>query len=362
LIKHEEKELLYEILDENGLSNKEAKEHLHQALLVLKRLQLDSCYMDFNPHFGHCSYLFYVMIVKLYIIKKNYRWALHECLNVVHFELETCCQPRILYNIIDVLYSTEGQSMLPHLDEILEFRPKKTKWQSLKELFFKKPRYEEVIKQKCMSKEWYFQSNYRNALKSINTMIKISSEDKTYECDMVLVIDYMIDMVLNDLKYDYLSEIIYNPNSQSVRFSPFPLKYKDEKGAEHSICNENNLQVVDFSKDIVFSTPWHKGRMPKNINSLTKVPFCYYGSNHWGYYYPELKMCYIYNGNHSVAMGAKKKQGTMEIPVCSITPLFEHVYTDGAHWYSVHDDVISGNVNDFRFAVLYELAKRKNKL
>ena len=42
--------------------------------------------------------------------------------------------------------------------------------------------------------------------------------------------------------------------------------------------------------------------------------------------------------------------------------IFEHIRTDGLHWYSTHNNIQLGEVYDFRVAIIYEIAKIKYNL
>jgi len=76
-------------------------------------------------------------------------------------------------------------------------------------------------------------------------------------------------MVGNDIKYDYLSDIIYYGESETVSFlEPFPLEYKDENGNTQAIYVEGKEKTVDFSGECAFSVPWSpkNGKNEKNVS------------------------------------------------------------------------------------------------
>ncbi|WP_423055302.1 DUF6710 family protein [Zhaonella formicivorans] len=77
------------------------------------------------------------------------------------------------------------------------------------------------------------------------------------------------------------------------------------------------------------------------------------------YYFSYVDICYVCNGNHSVASGIVYKKGHIEAKVYDITRLFEHVYTDGLYWYNSHNNDILDDLFDFRVGVIYEVSKLK---
>ena len=87
-----------------------------------------------------------------------------------------------------------------------------------------------------------------------------------------------------------------------------------------------------------------------------------YPINHIVYYYKELNICQVMNGNHSIAAGIYTEKGTVLAKIVDMKPLFENLKTDGAYYYSIHNNTIIEEVQDFRIAVIFEIAKMKYKL
>ena len=86
------------------------------------------------------------------------------------------------------------------------------------------------------------------------------------------------------------------------------------------------------------------------------------GGKYIVYYYKELNICQVMNGNHSIAAGIYTEKGTVLAKIVDMKPLFENLKTDGAYYYSIHNNTIIEEVQDFRIAVIFEIAKMKYKL
>lgn len=218
-------------------------------------------------------------------------------------------------------------------------------------------RYHEQIKKLTFRKE------YRIAMKSINQILEQAEMDHADAQEIQALIQYMIHMICNDIQYDCICDILYSENNETMfdEFrcnSIFPEVYFDQNGLRCTIASDDNMQTVDFEKDAVFVIPRKRQRLSRNVIYLEKVAFAFDNRNHFGIYFPQIQSCYVFNGNHSVAAGLKKRKGTIQVPVYDMQPLFEHVTTDGAAWYCIHTNEKLENVVDFRFAILFELVRK----
>lgn len=175
----------------------------------------------------------------------------------------------------------------------------------------------------------------------------------------IVFLDFVLEVIKNDLKYDLLAHIFYNKEHFKDKFKyPLPLSFWDEEGKEKPI-SELGVTKIDLGKDFVLVQPWNRKRLYNKIISMNKNKFVYDKLNHFGYHYPYLNLTTIYNGTHSISSGIIYKKGTIEVNAVDITETFPHIYTDGRYWYNVHNKEKKGNVTDFRLAIIYEVAKMK---
>lgn len=191
----------------------------------------------------------------------------------------------------------------------------------------------------------------------------------TYEKDkndQIIILDYILAVVREDLKTDLLTTILYNEESFSKTInSPLPYNYYDEHGnILDTIPKEDNRKKtkVDLSKDCVLVLSWDRDRLRNSIKNIYKNEFEYHGSNHLSYYFSHIDVCYTYNGTHSISSGIGHKKGFIEAVYCDVSKVFEHLYTDGVSWYNSHNNDRLTDLFDFRIGIIYEIAKLKYKM
>lgn len=189
-----------------------------------------------------------------------------------------------------------------------------------------------------------------------------SLEEQTCNKNKIIILDFMINAVKNDLKTDLLSKIIYSKKFFEKEFRyPFPLFYFDKDGNEFLITEKESIKI-NLANSCILVLPWHTKRLCDQILNIYHNDFIYLEHNHKGYYFPYIDLCYIYNGTHSISSGIIHNKGTIKVIQYDITELFPHIYTDGQSWYNIHNDEKIGEVVDFRVAIIYEIAKIKYKI
>lgn len=188
-------------------------------------------------------------------------------------------------------------------------------------------------------------------------------KDKT---DQVIILDYILDVVREDLKTDLLTTILYNKeNFDKEIWLPFPCDYYDEQGNVFCSTSErgkNNMIKVDLAKDCVLVLAWDREKLRNSIKNIYKSDFEYHASNHLAYYFSHIDICYAYNGTHSISSGIGHKKGFIEAVYCDTSKLFEHLHTDGVNWYNSHNNNKLTDLFDFRVGILYEIAKLRYKI
>jgi len=180
--------------------------------------------------------------------------------------------------------------------------------------------------------------------------------------NQLIILDFILEVVKEDLKTDLLSHIFYSEVDFRREINcPFPLYYDNKQGDKLLIIKEENTEV-DLTKNCILVLPWRRNRLHDQIINISTNDFIYDKRNHRAYYFPYISLCYIYNGNHSIASGIVHKKGMIEAEQFDITKLFEHVHTDGQYWYNSHTNEKTGNITDFRIGIIYEIAKIKYNL
>lgn len=179
--------------------------------------------------------------------------------------------------------------------------------------------------------------------------------------DKIVILDFMLDVIREDLKNDLLSTILYSKENfeKTIKF-PFPFCFYDEFGDKHELfLPEEKLVGVDLAKDCVLVLPWNRKRMRDSIKNIFANKFEFDELNHKVYYFSHVNICYVYNGNHSIASGVVYKKGYITAEECDVSRLFDHVYTDGLYWYNSHNNQVLDNLFDFRIGIIYEITKLK---
>lgn len=171
-------------------------------------------------------------------------------------------------------------------------------------------------------------------------------------------LNYIIAVLREDLKYALIAQVMYTDDVIDLDKKFIPI-CKDIEGNDVDV--QKNLSLQDrnmwLADDCVIGNPWVQQRIWSLAVDLLKAPFIQ-DSNQQGVYFPELNLCFVYSGNHSIAVGSIYKTGVIRVKECSIEPAFEHLKSDGISWINVHTNEIIEPVRDFRIAALFEIAKK----
>lgn len=187
--------------------------------------------------------------------------------------------------------------------------------------------------------------------------------EKTNE-DRIIVLNFISELIKEDLKTNLLTTIFYNKEPLEKEITlPFPFYFEDGFGRQASLSTEGgNTKEVDLTNDCVIVLAWDRDRMRNSIKNIFRNPFQFSSTNHLAYYYSYVDICYAYNGTHSISAGIVHRKGSILAKVVDIRPLFDHIYTDGVYWYNQHNHSKICELWDFRIGVIFEISKIKFKL
>lgn len=177
-------------------------------------------------------------------------------------------------------------------------------------------------------------------------------------------IEAITDMIINEIKYDYMNCYIYNSQKDlSTYKSFFPQGTWDENGDNIECRYALKKKRLNLAQDRIISGPWSREKAIRNILNLKDKDFVFREKNHLGVYYRPFDICQVSNGNHSVmASIAHKKQGELLIEEVDISPIFPYVDTDGMKWIHKYREWYHDSVMDYRLAVIYKMYKVKYEL
>lgn len=332
----------------------------------------------------YSNFLFHMGRLAMFIEMGKYWEAFGEIEHLYAFSngKETFFQPKYVYNIVKILSHMGGKrQMLQRKEDEMSFKDmaelvnkKSSEFQYVESKVKKLSVIEEKSKENDYKEEIFRhkqEEQYRESWDCICDMFEYTKSNRHPDwCDKLVLVDYLMDIIKNDLKYDCFANVIYR-KEQSKLCLGVPGKYYDSNGNECVLKRKEKAVEVDFSKVLTFSFPWNQRRIPDNLARFAVEDFKYFENNHDSVYFPQFNMCVAYGGNHSIAMGVKNNQGKIMSDVIDIEPLFGNIDTDGVYWYSVYDrnwltarDEYKernklGRLSDFRFGLLFKLAEAK---
>lgn len=202
-------------------------------------------------------------------------------------------------------------------------------------------------------------AEFREAIDAVSAFLEGVSDDRK-----LLILDFTMEVIRNDLKYDMLTRIFYTQERlASWGWPPFPFVCYDERGNRVEVFgSEAKKRMVNLADDCVVVLPWDRRRLRLSVETVGINGFKFDRTNHKAYYFSPLGICYVSNGRHSIAAGVGHRKGHIEAVEHDISVLFSHVYTDGGHWYSSHNGDKLGALHDFRVGILFEVARQKHEL
>lgn len=166
------------------------------------------------------------------------------------------------------------------------------------------------------------------------------------------ILNYAIKVVKRDLIGEGLSQIVYGKEAPEWR-AAFP---------SGSQAQKDEYISIELSKSDVLVTPWERSRLPEAIRDLLYSLFDQQKDYYTAKYYPEIDLAIIGNGMHHIAVASVGAGGVIDrCSVVRMAPAFEEVSTDGATWMNSKAGSVTG-VSDFRFALLFTLAKMRYEL
>lgn len=184
--------------------------------------------------------------------------------------------------------------------------------------------------------------SYHYALSQLDLLVGDNDLDK---------IAIMMRMIKNDIKFSSIGNILREtPVCPQQTYCYIPA---------YSLSTINKLQVDSAHTDIVIH-PYQTDKFAGAMTDLAHAPYNASINYHDGIYWPELNMAVMQNGIHHSSIGlARGEIVTMIAEVVPLTPWFDRLETDGVLW-TIRGERGSWTkpVLDFRFALLFELAKR----
>lgn len=203
---------------------------------------------------------------------------------------------------------------------------------------------------------------YRYTMDCINYQIEhIKNAD-----EQLALIDYYISAIITEISASY-STITIKPeydrltdserNNFNVPRNWFPTRYytTNNTNAQNPIIGRTTLKLQDVRLISLQTKPY---AMANLLNHFKHGGNCVFQNT--SIYIPYLNLCLTSNDSHKTAAAKYAgKDVEIDVQIYDLTSLFEYIETDGADWIYKERQSERDIVFDFRFAVIYSLAKRK---
>ena len=176
-------------------------------------------------------------------------------------------------------------------------------------------------------------------------------------------LDYIMEVIKLDIQGVSYSKMIYFDKGYEYYDTIFPPSCYDEQGniIETLMAKGDNAEICKQNTCLV-SAIWKEQSLLESVKNIVKYGYIYHSSNQHTRFYPIFNMHISSNGGHHMTFGYFKHKAYVKCDSFDLTLLFPHVTTDGIKWYNVHSKECIGGVFDFRFAILFELAKLKEQI
>lgn len=325
--------------------NRTAKQTLYTVYKELTNVLPDVGYKSGR---SHTSYLFQLLPIKKALDQGEYMIVVWELGSLFHSE--PFLQPRMYYNVVRIL------------EQRLEIEGGSFK---MRRFFHRKDK----LKNNRTRDRWEVRPapagyELRNTMNLLQGWLK---KEENVE-DKILLIDFLMSVIREDLQTDILSTMLYTKehSTKDLPLFMFPSPCYDQNGREFRIesdVDDDITRTIDLATDCVIVLPWVRERFREAIVEIISKGFRRDPGNHHAQYYKYMDISYAHNGRHSIGVGAGLKEGTIQAVDVDVGILFDHLHTDGEQWYNSHtNEPYNMKVFDFRFAILYELAKMKYRL
>ena len=194
---------------------------------------------------------------------------------------------------------------------------------------------------------------YAEALQNIDLWMPYTDEDKIRYYSFV--VDRLKIAIAADSHLDFILRSDLDDNTKSWIYFP-AYRYTDSL---HCECIETGEKIkLDLSKDLLAASTSKGGSIVNHLKARLGNDYKQ-RSNHRAKYYSYIDFGVVYNGIHSTASAMYYKEGKIEADLCDFPQLFSSTATNGVEWQSITANKNMGLVRDYRYAVLFEIAKRR---
>jgi hypothetical protein len=211
-------------------------------------------------------------------------------------------------------------------------------------------------------------SNIEKFNRIINFAKEIIDSDPEYSGKHPII--DVIRLLGRKVQTDYLMNLLYCEDESHTGSLYYPSLFIDEeeKITKNGLELRELLKEVDsvrkiyLKHDLVFPWPWKRSRL---INCLIQI-----GEgrelgvweedvrNHFVELWLPIGIVWVSGGNHSISTGIIQGEGVIKPEIThDISPLYEHIYSDGINYYTKFDNKPICQVKDVEFAAIFEIGR-----
>jgi len=140
--------------------------------------------------------------------------------------------------------------------------------------------------------------------------------------------------------------------------------YRDEFYSIIVKCEGRKSFKTSLIDDVVLPWPWRRVRLIQALKSIGDNrewgKWKYDQSNHDLCVWLPINIFFVHGGNHSLAAGILKNEGTLESRSCfDMAQAYQRIKTDGEYYYLLKDseEVKLSKVRNLDFAIIYEIGR-----
>lgn len=204
----------------------------------------------------------------------------------------------------------------------------------------------------------------------IDIIKDVDKETAILFCDYV--IDIMCKNIESNMQLDFINQNVddfvlsfhENEYENKNSYSPyiwFPVGVT-VNGKRINIETDSTVDV-DLAKCHLFCNTRKTNSLLELLKKISNSGFHFDKDRHRAMYIEYLNICtFVNDGVHSLSIAHHLQQGKITAKLMDITAIFPYISTDGDCWY-VNDDTHNEYIaEDYRFCLVYEIAKLKYSL
>ena len=196
-------------------------------------------------------------------------------------------------------------------------------------------------------------SCYVQALQNIDLWLPRTDEDKIRYYSFV--IDRLKLAIAADSHLDFILRQDLDDNTKLWTFFPM---YTYTNFLDCECIETEEIIKLDLSRDLLAASTSKGNSIITHLKARLDDDYKQ-SCNHRVKFFSYIDFGVVYNGVHSTTSAMYYKKGTLNAELCDFPRLFSSTTTNGVEWQSTTANKNMGLVRDYRYAVLYEIAKRK---